>query len=115
MCLAGICYDGGMIKKIKEDSELGLQIVKKGVRDLIRRSVEEFDSIKVRLEIRKIEKELDELTLQAGKMLFERLQKGKSSLEDPDLHALFSKAAQFKDEMDMLRSELADRFRPSSE
>jgi hypothetical protein len=104
-----------MLKKIKADSELGLQIVKKGVRDLIHRSVEEVDSIKVRLEIRKIEKELDELTLQAGKMLFERLQKGKSSLEDPDLHAVFTKAAQLKDEMDILRSDLSERLRPSSE
>jgi hypothetical protein len=104
-----------MFKRIKEDSELGLQIIKKGVRNLIQRSLEEAESLKTRLEIRKKEKEFDEMTLGAGKMLFEKLQKGDVRLEDPDLKKLFLRAAQVKEDLDMLRIDLADRLNPISE
>lgn len=105
-------YDGPMLKKIKEDSEIGLQIVKKGVKDFIQRSGAEADSLKVRFEIRKKEKEFDEITLQAGKMLFEILQKGESHLEDPDLKALFLKAGEVKEDLEGLKRELSERLNP---
>ncbi|MBI1821194.1 MAG: hypothetical protein HY036_05395 [Nitrospirae bacterium] len=102
-----------MFKKIKEDSELGVQIVKNRLQNLIHRSVEEIDAIKVRLEIRKLEKEIDELMLQAGKVLFEKLQKGETCIEETELTALFSKAVQMKEEQDLLKNELTERLNPS--
>lgn len=102
-----------MLKKIKEDSEIGLLIVKNRVQNLIHRSVEEVDAVKVRLEIRKLEKKIDEMMLQAGKILFDKLQKGESGVDDVELTALFSKAVQIKEEQDLLKSELAERLNPS--
>jgi hypothetical protein len=109
-----VCYDGPMLKRIKEDSEIGLQIVKKGVQDLIQRSMLEADSLKVRFEIRKKEKEFDEVALRAGKMLFEKLQKGESHLEDPDLRDLFLKAGQVMEDLEMLKTDLSERLKPVS-
>jgi hypothetical protein len=103
-----------MLKRIKEDSEIGLQIVKKGVQDLIQRSMLEADSLKVRFEIRKKEKEFDEVALRAGKMLFEKLQKGESHLEDPDLRDLFLKAGQVMEDLEMLKTDLSERLKPVS-
>ncbi|MFI5304151.1 MAG: hypothetical protein ACHQYP_05075 [Nitrospiria bacterium] len=101
-----------MLKRIREDSELGIQIVKKSVKDLVRRSLDEAESLKIRLEIRKKERDFDGISLQAGKMLFEKLQKGESQLDDPDLKSLFLKAAQVKEELDNLKTDLSDRINP---
>ena len=101
-----------MFKRIKEDSEIGLQIVKKGVKDFIQRTAAEADSLKIRFEIRKKEKEFDEIALLAGKMLFEKLQKGESHLEDIDLKELFLKAGQVKEDLEILKKELSERLYP---
>jgi len=101
-----------MLKRIREDSELGIQIVKKSVKDLVRRSLDEAESLKIRLEIRKKERDFDGITLKAGKMLFEKLQKGEGQLDDPDLKSLFLKAAQVKEELDHLKTDLSDRINP---
>ncbi|MHB8484075.1 MAG: hypothetical protein ACYDBV_15370 [Nitrospiria bacterium] len=102
-----------MLKKIKEDSELGFVILKNRLQKFIHRSVKEADVVKVRLEIRKLEKEIDEMLLQAGKILFEKLQKEESGIDDAELTSLFSKAVQIKEEQDILKAELTERLNPS--
>ncbi|MBI1823666.1 MAG: hypothetical protein HY200_04395 [Nitrospirae bacterium] len=101
-----------MLKRIKDDSELGVRIVKKGVSDLIQRSLDETEVIRTRFEIRKKEKEFDGHSLRVGKMLFERLQKGENPLDDPDLKRLLSKATEVRDDLESLRTELAERLHP---
>ena len=99
-----------MLKRIKEDSEMGFQIVRKGVRDFIQRSLEEAESFRTRLEIRKKEKEFDDMALRLGKMLFERLQSGNDDLNDPDLRNLFSRTFQIKEDLENLKIDLAEKF-----
>ena len=103
-----------MLKRIREDSELGIQIVKKKVKDLIQRSTEEAEALRTRIEIRKKEKEFDEIALRVGKMLFENLQKGERSPEDPDLNRLLSMAKEVKGELERLRADLGERLYPVS-
>ena len=103
-----------MFKKIKEDGEAGIQIVRKKARSLFYRSLEEMDTVKVRLEIRKLERELEEFYLEAGKLIFERFQKGSALREEePELSSLYSKAARLMNEQEMLKAELAERLKPS--
>ena len=99
-----------MLKKIKEDGESGLRVVKTGIQNLFLRSVEEVDSLKLRMNIRKIERELDDLYLKAGKILYDKFHKGESGIEDSELSLLFSKTAQLKEARQNLKADLADRI-----
>lgn len=101
-----------MLKRIREDSELGVKIVRKGVRDLMQRSLDEAEVIRTRFEIRKKEKEFDEVSLRIGKLLFDKLQIEENPLEDPDFKRLLSKGIEARRELDSLKSELSDRLNP---
>ena len=103
-----------MFKKIKVDGETGIHIVRNSARSLFYRSLEEMDALKIRLEIRKLERELEDFYLEAGKLIFERFQKGSVlRAEEPELSSLYSKAARLMNEQEQLKADLTERFKSS--
>lgn len=102
-----------MFRKIKEDGEMGARIIRSRAASLFYRSIEEMDSIKIRYEIRKLERELDDYYLEAGKLIFDRLQKGSNiKEEEPELTSIYSKAFRVLKDIDLLKAELEQKLKP---
>jgi hypothetical protein len=99
-----------MLKRVREDSEVGYHLVRKKIAAWVRRSAEEADALKIRVEIRKKEKEFDELSLRAGKMILDHFQKTEGAAVDPDLKGLIARGLAAGNELARLKSELAERL-----
>lgn len=92
---------------------MGARIVRSRAISLFYRSIEEMDSIKIRYEIRKLERELDDYYLEAGKLIFDRLQKGSNMKEEePELTSIYSKAFRVLKDIDLLKVELEQKLKP---
>lgn len=86
-------------RRLKNDFRTGLAKVRQGTAKAADRSLEEMELLRLKYELYKVEDQIKEHLREAGERAFQLIErKGSGVLEDKEIHDLFAKVDQLKQE-----------------
>jgi predicted nucleic acid-binding Zn-ribbon protein len=101
----------GLLQRLKHDLKAGLATLRLGTAQVANRALEETELLRIRLEIRKLDQQLDELHRDVGERAV-NLREGGEPVErvlyDVEIGRLVKEIQELKDARGKLESEMAD-------
>jgi predicted nucleic acid-binding Zn-ribbon protein len=101
----------GLLQRLKHDLKAGLATLRLGTAQAANRALEETELLRIRLEIRKLDQQLDELHRDVGERAV-NLREGGEPVErvlyDVEIGRLVKEIQELKDARGKLESEMAD-------
>lgn len=101
----------GLLQRLKHDLKAGLATLRLGTAQVANRALEETELLRIRLEIRKLDQQLDELHRDVGERAV-NLREGGEPVErvlyDAEIGRLVKAIQELKDARGKLESEMAD-------
>jgi predicted nucleic acid-binding Zn-ribbon protein len=101
----------GLFQRLKHDLKAGLATLRLGTAQVANRALEETELLRIRLEIRKLDQQLDELNRDVGERAV-NLREGGEPVErvlyDAEIGRLVKEIQELKDARGKLESEMAD-------
>jgi hypothetical protein len=101
----------GLLQRLKHDMKAGLATLRLGTAQVANRALEETELLRIRLEIRKLDQQLDELYRDVGERAV-NLREGGEPVErvlyDAEIGRLVKEIKELKDARGKLESELMD-------
>ena len=101
----------GFLQRLKHDLKAGLATLRHGTAQAAIRALEETELLRIRLEIRKLDQQLDELyrdVVERAVSLGERGEPAERVRYDTEVGRLVKEIQELKDARDKLESEVAD-------
>ncbi len=101
----------GLLQRLKHDLKAGLVTLRLGTAQAANRALEETELLRIRLEIRKLDQQLDELYRDVGERAVSLREAGEPVervLYDAEIGRLVKDIQQLKDAREKLESEMAE-------
>ncbi|MDZ4733527.1 MAG: hypothetical protein SGJ16_08065 [Nitrospirota bacterium] len=101
----------GLLKRLKHDLKAGLATLRLGTAQAANRALEETELLRIRLEIRKLDQQLNELYREVGERAVSLGEVGEPServLYDADIGRLVKEIQELKDAREKLEAEMTE-------